>query len=62
MRLGAFFGNIGIGFAGYQKLFGRYLGMATVSNKCFTRVIEMAFPQVIEMAFPHIQDNLDEIC
>lgn len=52
LRLGAFLA--GIGFSGYHKLFGRFLGMATVSNKCFS--------QMIELAFPHIKDILDESC
>lgn len=52
LRLAAFLA--GIGFAGYHKLFARYLGMAAVSDKNFNRVIEMAFP--------HIQDILDQIC
>ena len=52
LRLAAFLA--GIGFAGYHRLFSRYLGIATVSDRHFN--------QVIELAFPHIRDILDEVC
>lgn len=52
LRLAAF--ASGIGFSGYHKLFGRYLGMEATSGKMFHRVIEEAYP--------HITDMLDEIC
>lgn len=44
----------GLGFAGYHKLFGRYLGMSTLSDR--------SFYHVIEIAYPHVQSILDEIC
>ena len=52
LRLAAF--ASGIGFAGYHKLFGRYLGMSTTSNTMFHRIIEEAYPHITEM--------LDEVC
>lgn len=50
--LGAFLS--GIGFSGYHSLFGRYLGMAVVTQK--------AFNEIVRLAYPHIKDILDEIC
>lgn len=44
----------GLGFAGYHKLFGRYLGMSTLSSR--------SFYHVIEIVYPHVQSILDEIC
>ena len=44
----------GIGFAGYDKLFKRHLGMHTVTDK--------QFYATIEMCYPHVKDMLDEIC
>ena len=44
----------GIGFAGYDKLFKRHLGMHTVTDK--------QFYATIEMCSPHVKDMLDEIC
>ena len=52
MRLSAFLA--GVVFAGYQKVFGTYLGMATVGSKSFSHEIELAFP--------HIQDIIDDRC
>ena len=44
----------GIGFAGYDKLFKRHLGMHTITDK--------QFYATIEMCSPHVKDMLDEIC
>ncbi len=52
MRLAAFIA--GIGFAGYHKMFKRYLGIHSVTDKQFVAVIELAYP--------HVKDMLDEIC
>lgn len=52
LRLAAFLA--GIGFSGYHRLFGRYLGIPVITDKYFY--------QVIELAFPHIENILDEIC
>jgi len=52
LRIGAF--ASGIGFAGYHKLFGRYLGMSITTDKMFCHVIEKAYPHITEM--------LDEVC
>ena len=47
LRVAAF--ASGIGFAGYHKLFGRYLGMTVTSGTMFNRVIEEVYPHSIEM-------------
>ena len=52
LRLAAF--ASGIGYAGYHRVFSRYLGMSTTSDKMFNHVIEEALP--------HITDMLADIC
>ena len=52
LRVAAFVS--GIGFAGYDKLFKRHLGMHTVTDK--------QFYATIEMCYPHVKDMLDDIC
>jgi len=52
LRIGAF--ASGIGFAGYHKLIGRYLGMSITSDKMFCHVVEKAYPHIMEM--------LDKVC
>ena len=52
LRLASF--ASGIGFSGYNKLFSRFLGIATTSDKMFYRVIEEVFR--------HINAMLDDVC
>ena len=51
----------GLGYAGYRRIFGQCLGMATVGEKSFADVVKLMYPAVSSLLNEQICIALDEM-